>query len=104
MQDIQDTHPLREMVKLEHVLPFLGRFQKKKSNFNLNLKSALLKEMGFKVPKGDAELENDPYMLLGYGVNAYFDVLYALSMMFVTISLMAIPIFFVYGSHTGFAD
>ena len=41
------------MVKLEHVLPFLGRFEKKKKNFGLNLKSTLLKEMGFRVPKSD---------------------------------------------------
>ena len=31
--------------------------------------------MGLKVPKGAGAIEEDPFLILGYGVNAYFDIL-----------------------------
>jgi len=56
----------------------------------------MLKELGVKVPKNEQQISQDPYLVLGYGVNAYFDILLSLSAMFICITLFAIPIFWIY--------
>ena len=30
-----------------------------------------MSELGLKIPKGEKEIQNDPYLLLGFGINAY---------------------------------
>lgn len=42
--------------------------------------------------------------MLGYGVNAYFDMLSSLSYMFIMITIFCLPIFYLYGEHHAFAD
>jgi len=32
--------------------------------------------MDLVAPEGDELIQSDPFLLLGYGVNAYFDILY----------------------------
>lgn len=51
--DIEDMHPLRSLAKVEHILPFLKYFIRRKPDFKHSWKQALLKEMDIKVPKGD---------------------------------------------------
>lgn len=43
-------------------------------------------------------------MVLGYGVNAYFDMLSSLSYMFVMITIFCLPIYYMYASHGAFSD
>jgi hypothetical protein len=95
--DIEDTHPLREKVDLHHISPILTRcFQSKKKDFQFKLRQAMLNELGVKMPKSDGEIQEDPFLILGYGVNAFFDILLSLCMMFCAISIVCIPIFIVY--------
>lgn len=42
---------------------------------------------------------DEPYLALGYGLNAYFDILASVSKMFVWVSLFAVPIFYIYGVY-----
>jgi len=42
-----------------------------------------------KIPKSDLQLEEDPYLRLGYGMNSYFDVVISLFSMMVFISVFA---------------
>jgi len=94
--DIEDQHPLRERAKLVHILDFCGyclSYQKKKPNFKFALRQSLMAEMGIKVPKSEEQLIEDPFLILGYGINAYFDVMFQLCLMFFTISLFFIPVF-----------
>lgn len=105
MMDIQDTHPLRELITVENIAPFLGLcFKKKKSNFKAELRQALLKDLGVKIPKNETQISQDPYLILGYGINAYFDILLSLSAMFVCISLICIPIFLIYSSGQAYSQ
>lgn len=48
----------------------------------------------------DENLE-EPFLILGFGVNAYFDILSSLTYLFLMISLFVIPIFIFYsrGQH-----
>ena len=51
------------------------------------------------LPENDEEIEEDPYLLLGYGLNAYFDVLMSAVNMFIVLSVAAIPLFYFYSNN-----
>ena len=52
--------------------------------------------MKFKVPKSDNEILDNPYLILGYGINAYHDILQSLFLMFICISIFCLPIYYTY--------
>ena len=60
--------------------------------------------MKFKVPKSDIELLEDPYLILGYGINAYYDILYSLCCMFIWITIFSIPVYYIYSQGIYFRD
>ena len=97
---------MRQLAEIQHVVPFLSLCVKKKKrkNFEFALKRALLYQLDLKISKSDEQLQEDPFLVLGYGVNAYFDMLSSLSLMFLCISVFCIPVFTLYGSHTAFSD
>ena len=72
---------------------------KKKPDFNHSLRKALLKEMKIKMPKSDEEIVNSPFLMLGYGVNAYFDIMLSLVWMFSCITIFVIPLFYAYSQN-----
>jgi hypothetical protein len=47
----------------------------KKPNFNLALKRAIRRKLEISVPKNDLLIEEDPFLLLGYGMNSYLQVM-----------------------------
>jgi hypothetical protein len=48
--------------------------------------------MDLKVSKSDDLIEEDPYLLLGYGMNSYFDIMMSLMCMMVIVTLFAVPL------------
>ena len=96
---------MRNAARIDQVLPFLKPFtkcgccKKKKGDFQHALRTAILKKMGKKVPKNDRELREEPFLMLGYGVNAYLDIMLSLSKMFLMITIFCIPIFMFYGNN-----
>lgn len=54
----------------------------------------MLNELDLKFPKEDL---SDPYIVLGYGVNAYFQILASLARMFFWVFIFALPMFYIYG-------
>jgi hypothetical protein len=97
--DIEDNHPLRDRVKWRHILPFCGICCPKKDDFKYCFRSALLDELELKKPKSDEMLNENPFLYLGYGVNAYFNVMLNLSKMFAMITLFCIPLYMVYSGN-----
>jgi hypothetical protein len=67
---------------------------KKKKPFAQALKLSILQELNLTPPE---ENLSEPFLTLGYGVNAYFDILASVSKMFLWVTIFAIPIFYVYG-------
>lgn len=105
--DIEDTNPLRDRVQPVHISPILARCFKKGnkiSEFKFALRQSLLQELNFKVPKSDNELYDDPYLILGYGINAYYDILLSLCTMFVCITLFCLPIYWTYKQGIYYRD
>lgn len=70
--------------------------KKKKEPFADALNQCLLKELDLLPPEVDM---NDPYLALGYGVNAYFSILGQISKMFFWIFLFSMPIYYAYGIY-----
>ena len=54
--------------------------------------------MNIKMPKTDIKLEDDPYLRLGFGMNAYFDTLkYMMILMFI-LFVISLPVMRIYSS------
>lgn len=53
------------------------------------------------MPKSELAIEEDPYLLMGFGMNAYFDIMKQLIFMFFWISVFFVPVFYIYSSYDG---
>lgn len=104
--DIEDQMPLKSRVHIEHICTCLKPLPcfKRKPDFRQAIKQCLYDELSrlppsevrLKEPKNKEELKNDPFLYLGYGVNAYFASMMHMVKMFTMISLFCIPIFAIY--------
>lgn len=92
---VEDTHPLRELAKAHHIVPQFKMCLKRNNNenFKFALRQSLMQEMNMKVPKSEAELIENPFLVLGFGINSYFDMMLHLSKMFFFSTLFFIPVF-----------
>ena len=63
------------------------------------MKLALLSELDLPLPENDEEIEEDPYLLLGYGLNAYFDVLMSAVGMFIVLTVASMPLYYYYSNN-----
>lgn len=73
--------------------------KERKPDFRQALRSCILKDLGIKEPKTDREVDEDPFRLLGYGVNSYFDFMYYLMKMFLAITILMIPVYCLYAGN-----
>lgn len=74
--DIEDLHPLADKARIQHIMPCLTHcLGPPKKQFTSQLRIALNKELGLKIPKSDKKVDKNLFLLLGYGVNSYFEVL-----------------------------
>ena len=102
--DIEDIHPLRESSRIDHICPKLKCKRKyscckPKPNFKFGLRKTLLKEMTLKIPSSETLLQEDPFLILGYGANAYFDIIESLFNMALFITVVMIPIMIIYSNN-----
>ena len=65
-----------------------------------------MNELQVKIPKTEKEVQDDPYLMLGYGLNAFFDVMFSMMQMFVCITIFCIPIYMSYsqGGQKAYSD
>lgn len=124
---IKETHPLRD-IPLKKVFPFLeiakkfkkggGEESKKddktepllaededlglsanmKNKFKKNLVGKKQKEIRKKMKKYSAK---NPYMLFGFGINAFFDMTCLLIWLFAILTLLSIPAIAIFASSNG---
>lgn len=104
LTDMEDLAPLKEMVGINHISPILYHvpcFKQKNVGFREKLRYCILHELDVPIPENEQGLLENPYLMGGYGVNAYFNILDYLSQMFVFITLCCIPLYAIYGSGVG---
>lgn len=65
------------------------------------LRSTLLHKINprLKIPKSERLQVNDPYIVLGYGINAYFDIIYNLMICMIICSFAFMPVLIVYANN-----
>jgi hypothetical protein len=63
-----------------------------------------LHSLHLKTPKGEEAIEEDPFLILGYGINSYFDILLNLFWMFTFITIFCIPIYIIFAQNRYFAE
>jgi len=56
--------------------------------------------MKIKIAKGEAEISKDPFLMLGYGINAYFDIMLSLGLMCICITIFVIPLLSLYSTNS----
>lgn len=102
--DIEDMHPIAGLAKYYHIVPGLNpirKCRKHKPNFKHSLRESILLEMNMTMPENDKEVTNDPFILLGYGINSFFDLMYSLFWFAVFVTIFTLPLMIEYGTHTG---
>lgn len=98
IKDIEDRHPLRQSTGWKQIsccCALVCCCAKKKKPFKAALKECILEELELRAPRENLD---DPYLILGYGVNAYFQILASLARMFFWVFLFSLPMLYIYGS------
>ena len=72
--------------------------KRRKPNFNNRLKKSLRKKLDFHYPKSELRAEEDPFLLLGYGMNSYLIIMLELTVLTGLISLVTIPLMLTFSS------
>lgn len=104
LMDMEDTSPLRDMVGIQHISPLLGYipfFNQKNIGFRQKLRVCLCKELDVEIPASEQGLIEKPFLMAGYGVNAYFQILGYLCRMFIFITVCCLPLYIIYGQGVG---
>ena len=69
---------------------------KAKKPFATALQVCILNEMELEPPEINLD---DPYLALGYGINAYFQILASVARMFFWVTVISMPIYYTYGVY-----
>lgn len=77
--------------------------KKRKKNFNMALKRAIRRKLSMTIPKADILLEEDPFLMLGYGMNSYFQVMVQLMVLTALISFVMLPFMGTFSTFTTLA-
>lgn len=89
-------HPIAELAKYYHIIPCLKpltKCKKKQPNFAHALRESILMDMNMSMPENDKLVEDDPFLLLGYGINSFFDLMYSLFWFSVFVTIFMMPLY-----------
>ena len=98
-------HPLRRAVSYRHIFSTVSYIAGTenywaKGDFTFRLRQCLLKELGLSLDEKALEINENPFMLAGYSITAFFENLKIIWIMFLMMSIFSIPIMYIY-STTG---
>lgn len=105
LMDMEDTSPLKHMVGAEHISPLLAClpcFKRRNIGFRQKLRFCICQELGVEIPESELQLLDNPFLMAGYGVNAYFQILSYLVRMFLFIAFCCIPLYTIFSKGVGF--
>ena len=74
---------------------------KRKRSFKSGLKRSLRLRLGVPNLKSDLVVEKDPYLLLGFGINSYFQIMVQLMYFMLMVSCLAVPLMLYFASFEG---
>lgn len=63
------------------------------------MRKALLFELGLKPPENEQNLQEDPYLILGYGVNAYMEIVAGFGKLYCALTFITLPLMLLYNFY-----
>jgi hypothetical protein len=63
------------------------------------MRVAIMADLNIKIPATDQVLQEEPFLIFGYGVNAFFDLMISLSYMCIAITIFLLPLFYGYSQN-----
>jgi len=111
--EVEDMHPLRTE-HITDIVPPLKCFNVcgclvKKKNFRDAMRVAIIEELrenmepmkgaGPFIPKNEEHADGYPFLIAGYGVNSFFDIMKRLSILFLVITCVVFPVMACYNSN-----
>lgn len=57
----------------------------------------MLSELKVPIPENDTDANESPFVMVGYGINAYFEILHSMMNMMIVLTCICLPIYFIYG-------
>ena len=60
-----------------------------------------MKEMEMEITEHDLSMEEDPFLLMGYGINAFFDLVISLMKLCFVLTLFVMPMLIGFGGFGG---
>ena len=106
---VEKVHPLAD-THIEVVWPFLNYLcccciPKRKRRFKVGLRNSLRRKLDIPDPEDYEELQKDPFLICGYGINSYFELITQMFYLMLTISLVMGVFMFTFSSYfTGLAS
>jgi len=93
---VRVMHPIKDRTYCMHICPSLAFLcKRKKISFEKALVNCFHNEMGCPdVNDNGAEEEASPFLVMGYGINAYFDFLGFTGKLFVWLTIFSMPAFY----------
>ena len=92
--------PIHKVWPFTKYLCFCCVNQRKRS-FRWALKRSIRQKLEIPSTKADKIIEEDPYLLLGYGINSYFTTMLQLLLLMVAISCLAVPLMIYFSTFHG---
>jgi hypothetical protein len=101
LMTVEDMHPLQDRARSYHIVPQCSMCLRsnRKPNFRHAVRQTLMADMGLHLSKHEDEIIENPFLILGFGINAYFDMMLQLCEMFVIITIFFLPVFFWYSNN-----
>ena len=78
--------------------------KKPAKSFKFSLKKALRHKMDISVPKHEIELDENPLLVLGFGINAYFKIIKLMLYMMFWILVANLPLFYIFSKYDTFSN
>ena len=102
---IEKSNPLRQ-TKLTQVWPCCFFccsccLDKRKRTFRNGLKRSMRLKLGIPNLHSDVVIEKNPFLLLGFGINSYFQIMLQLMYFMLLISCLAIPMMYYFSTFNG---
>lgn len=103
IQDLRELHPLKEKVEWHHINSCFCCCKRKKVKSTREEGADLIDGAGredhYYQNEEDGE-PDDPFLTAGFGVDAYFNILSAITKMFFWVTIFMLPVFYVYSKGT----
>lgn len=111
--EVEDIHPFRR-THISDVIPPLKVFHyvgccKKKKDLRYAMRRAIIDELRLNhepakglipfIPLNEEQADDNPFLLAGYGVNSFFNIMLKLVYMFIVISCVFTPIMLIYNHN-----